>query len=48
MVVCLSHAKDDDARKVGVYAKLLKDRAERVDPWRIVRINFLKGEGKTE
>ena len=40
MVVRLSHAKDEDGRKVGVEAKFLKDRAAHVDPWRTVRFNL--------
>ena len=48
MVVRLDHAKDEDGRKVGVEAKFLKDRAAHVDPWRTVRFNLLKGEGKME
>ena len=35
-------------RKVGVEAKFLKDRAAHVDPWRTVRFNLLKEEGKME
>mgnify|MGYP001219138961 CR=1 FL=1 len=48
MVIRLSHAQDDDGRKVGVEAKFLKDRASHVDPWRIFRFILLKGKGKME
>ena len=48
MVVRLSHAKDEDDRNVDVEAKFFKDRAAHVDPWRSVRFNLLKEEGKME